>query len=167
MRRTLEKYEQPPPEGPSPDAGLAAIGAAFTAQLGGGGGAPAGADRERESRPRDRVRPTDVWPLDLPPQSSTAATNFDPVDWGPPTGRAWRIRAVTLTLSGASLVQVYREAIVPVQLRFQTTGSGVWEPSAHYLLPGKRLIVVFTGGGGTVAIDGEQISLSFLPVYMA
>jgi hypothetical protein len=116
--------------------------------------------------PPRRPGPDACWPLRLPPVSATAATNFDPVDWGPPTGRAWRIDEVTITLSGASSVAFYKEAIQPVNLRFLTSSAGIWEPRFLMLLPGERLIAVFTGGGATVAIEGEQIGLDWLPEYM-
>jgi hypothetical protein len=161
-----------PAPGAGPDAGLAAIAAGFTATAGVATARPPAAGQhadhpEHAPARRGEVTPWDVWPLRLPPVSATAATNFDPVDWGPPTGRAWRLSEVIITLNGASLVSFYKEAIQPVNLRFQTSVSGVWEPRAMYLLPGERLIAAFTGGGAIVAVEGEQIALDFLPRYLA
>lgn len=152
----------------APDAGMAAIAATFTAQAA-AGVLPARAAPGLPGPDMDVIGPADVWPLRLPPQQNSAGGTLDPVDWGPPagSGRAWRIDEVIITLgAGTSLVQFYKEAVQAVQLRFQTSGSGIWEPSMLMLLPGERLLAITTGGGATFAIEGEQIATRVLPRYL-
>lgn len=149
----------------APDAGLAQIAAQFTAGLGGPRPHP-GAGGGDAGPAVAKFRPWQIWALRLPPQSIQAAGTADPVDWGPPTGRAWRIEEVTVTLVTATLVQFYKEAAQPVNLRFQTAVSGVWEPKNQILLPGERLICVVTGGAANVAIEGLQMDLDILPDHV-
>jgi hypothetical protein len=158
-----------------PDAGLAGIAADFRAGVGPvaaaarvGAAAAAPGGHERGGGPRiPRVSPEDMWVLRLPPQSSTAASNFDPVDWGPPPGRVWEIRSAVITLQGASLVSIYWEAALPVNLEFQTTVSGVWDPKELVMINGDRLIAVGTGGGFTIGrIRGKQMSVGIAPDYL-
>ena len=165
-RETLETDSR----GQAPDAGLAAIAAGFAARLGVPPTAgPAEADPAGPvSAPRHLVRPEECWPLRLMPANLTAAGTIDPVDWGPRDGRAWHITEVVITLgAGATLAQVYDEAAQPVNLLFQTTVSGLWEPRQKILLAGERLVFVFTGGGGTVRMEGVQMMAYFLPTYLA
>lgn len=115
------------------------------------------------------VTPDDVWPVIFPVVATAAAGTSDVTDWGPPTGYAWRITEVPIVLgTGTSLVQVFLESALtgkgPV---FQTSGSGLWEPSRLFLQYGERLVITTTGGGATLAPRGERIRLSFLPTYMA
>ena len=158
-------------DGAAPDAGLAAIAAGFAARL--GGGLAAGGTAEADpagpvAAPARHVRPEECWPLRLMPASIAAAGTIDPVDWGPRDGRAWHITEVVITLgAGATLAAVYSEAVQPVNLLFQTTVSGLWEPRQKILLAGERLVFVFTGGGGTVRMEGVQMMAYFLPTYLA
>lgn len=170
QRRGYYQLADRPPEAPGPDAGLAAIAAEFHATAAAGAAVSGAADDIDYDGGGGgawrRPPPSACWPLRVSPQQATAATNYDPVDWGPPTGRAWRIDMVVITLSGASQVSFYKEAIQPVNLRFQTTTSGVWEPRMLMMVPGERLIATFTGGGAIVAIEGEQIDIDWLAAYM-
>lgn len=149
-----------------PDAGLAQIAAGFAARA--AVAAAPGSTGEGQRVTRHLATADDVWTLELPPGTLSAAGTIDPVDWGPPTGSAWRITGMSIVLgAGTSLVQVYKETNQVQNLRFQTSASGLWEPSHLYVLYGSRLVVVSTGGGVTIAPWGERIALGFLPTYLA
>lgn len=156
----------------APDAGLAAISAAFGAHAGAAAaGHPDHATQEGYKPPQPHaeplVSPEDVWALDMPPGILNAAGTIDQPDWGPPTGYAWRLTEVTVTfLAGTTLVQFFKNAAAG-RLLFQTAAAGLWEPSRAYLLYGERLVAVATGGGVRIDPSGERISLRYLPTYMA
>lgn len=157
----------------APDAGLAQIAAGFTARAGGAAvTAGAGAMGHGASAPgpaRPPVGPDDVWLLDMPPQVSTAAGTIDPVDWGPPTGWAWRITYVPFVFgAGCTQVTFYTQSGTgAVGLLFQANSSGLWEPGHLYLRNGSRLVAVTTGGGITISPRGEAVAIAYLPTYLA
>lgn len=156
----------------APDAGLAAIAAGFEARAGAaaiGGGAEAGMPRAPHAQPL--VKPSDTWLLDLPIGFLNAAGTIDEnvvgPDWGPPTGWAWRLTEVTVLFgAGTTLVAFYKNS-ASGRLLFQTSQSGLWEPSRLYLSYSERLVAVATGGGVTISPSGERVSLHFLPTYLA
>jgi hypothetical protein len=156
--------------GPAPAAGLAAITAEFRAAARTGQINQAARDQAcagSYTAPSGRPGPDDVWPLYMPPQQVSAAATIDPVDWGPTTGRAWRIEQVVVTFQGASSVTFYRQAAQLSTLLFVVSQPGVWEPRKLVLVNGARLVAVVAGGGATIScIEGDDIGLHALPWYL-
>lgn len=156
--------------GPPPDAGLAQIDAEFRARAGiasRSGQVQPPSDTERMlSLP---LVPADaVWPLRLDPQVLTAAGTIDPIEWRPGTGYCWHITEATISLgAGATQVQIFNEGPQTERLFFSTTASGLLEPRLKLVMPGERLIVVSTGGGCTIRIEGVTVALYFLATYLA
>lgn len=109
-------------------------------------------------------------PIDLAPaQTTTAGQVTNPPDgWGPQDGLAWRVFSWTVALgAGTTSASVYRDAVVPNNLLFQFNGSGLWEPTHTYLLPGQQLVWNSVGGGITLSGGrGLEIALDELPRYL-
>lgn len=116
------------------------------------------------------VRWEDCHPVPLAPVASPngVAGTINDERWEPREGFAWHIVAVSVVFgAGTTLATVYRDAVGAQNQRNSQATGFLWEPKAEILLPNSRLVFTSVGGPITVSGDAIEISLDFLPTYLA